>query len=213
MCARASLSGCPFNFDEKRWILIARYERILARVAQSKALERIWVRNLGWRLPRPDRGVWGFSLWSLPVAHPARSASDLVHLPIYRVGATNRDSPIALPSCTDSLRVPCPPDSSHSSRRFGPGCRIPDALFIAVSVGAELVRVGGLRVITPVAAKLAIVLAVLHALPEVHLIVVGLSIVAALLILALLCGNRGGPAARAEPGKGDPKGQHPWGPS
>jgi len=65
-----------------------------------------------------------------------------------------------------------------------------------------------LRVFAAVAAKLAIVLAVLHALLEVHLIVVGLSIVAALLILALLCGKRGGPA-RAEPDEGDPKNQHP----
>jgi len=66
-----------------------------------------------------------------------------------------------------------------------------------------------LRVIAPVAAKLAIALAVLHALLEVHLIVVALLIVAALLILVLLCGKRDGPTSRAEPGKGDPKGQHP----
>ena len=70
---------------------------------------------------------------------------------------------IALPGYTDSLSAPHPPDSSHPSRRFGPGCSVPEALFIAVSVGAELVRVGGLRVITPVAAKLAIVPAVLLA--------------------------------------------------
>src|SRR6266481_470043 len=109
-------------------------------------------------------------------AHPARSATDLAHLPIYRVAATNRDRPIAFPSCTDSSRAPRPQDSSHSSRRFGPGCRVPDALFIAVPVGTEVLRVGGLRVIAPVAAKLAIVLAILHALLEVHLIVVALLI-------------------------------------
>src|SRR6266850_642043 len=142
MCARASLSRCPFSFDEKG-------------------------------------------------------------------GSSNRDSPIAFPSCTDSLRAPRPPDSSHPSRRFGPGCRVPDALFIAVPVGTEVLRVGGLRVIAPVAAKLAIVLAILHALLEVLLTVVALLIVAAFPVLALLCGKRGGPAARAEPGKGDPKGQHP----
>jgi len=66
-----------------------------------------------------------------------------------------------------------------------------------------------LRVFAPVAAKLAIVLAILHALPEVHLIVVALSIVAALLTLALLCGKRSGPASRAESGARDPKSQHP----
>jgi len=66
-----------------------------------------------------------------------------------------------------------------------------------------------LRVIAPVAAKLAIVLAVLHALLEVHLIVVALLIVAALLILALLCGKRGGSTSRAEPSEGDPQSQHP----
>jgi hypothetical protein len=68
-----------------------------------------------------------------------------------------------------------------------------------------------LRVIAPVAAKLAIVLAILHALVEVHLLVVALLIVAALLILGLLWGKRGGPASRAEPGEGHPKCQHPQG--
>jgi len=70
-----------------------------------------------------------------------------------------------------------------------------------------------LRVIAPVAAKLAIVLAILHALLEVHSVSVWIvsagSIVAALLILALLCGKRGGPASRAKPGEGDPQSQHP----
>jgi hypothetical protein len=70
-----------------------------------------------------------------------------------------------------------------------------------------------LRVIGPVASKLAIVLAVLHALLEVQwvslLIVGAIWILAAILILGLLCGNRGGPAGRAEPGEGDPKCQHP----
>ena len=126
-----------------------------------------------------------------------------------KAGTRARASRIALPGCTDSLRAPRPPDSSHPSRRFGPGCRVPDALFIAVPIGTEVLRVGGLRVIAPVAAKLAIVLAILHALLEVQLIVIALSIVAALLILALLCGKRDGSTSRAEPGKGDPKGQHP----
>src|SRR6266436_5965 len=142
MCARASLSRCPFSFDEKG-------------------------------------------------------------------GSSNRDSPIAFPSCTDSSRAPRPPDSSHSSRHFGPRCRVPDALFIAVPIGTEILHVGGLRVIAPVAAKLAIVLAILHALLEVHLIVVAVSALAAILILFLLCGKRGGPASHAESGARDPKSQHP----
>jgi hypothetical protein len=70
-----------------------------------------------------------------------------------------------------------------------------------------------LRVIAPVAAKLAIVLAVLDALLEVHsvslLIVGAVSVLATILILVLLCGNRGGPARCAEPGEGDPQSQHP----
>jgi len=73
----------------------------------------------------------------------------------------------------------------------------------------EVARVAGLWVFAPVAAKLAIVLAILHALLEVQLIVIALSIVAALLILALLCGKRGSPASRAKPGEGDPQSQHP----
>jgi hypothetical protein len=88
-------------------------------------------------------------------------------------------------------------------------------LFIAVSVGAQLVRVVGLRVLAPVAAKLAIVLAVLRALLELHpvsvLIVVAGSILAAILILVLRCGNGGGPASGVESGAHDPKSQHPWG--
>jgi len=70
-----------------------------------------------------------------------------------------------------------------------------------------------LRVVAPVAAKLAIVLAVLDALLEVHsvsvLIVGAGSILVAILILFLPCGNRAGPASRAEPGEGDPQSQHP----
>ena len=116
-----------------------------------------------------------------------------------------------MPRCAYVLGAPRPPDSSHPSRRFGPGCRVPDALFIAVSVGTEVARVGGLRMIAPVAAKLAIVLAILHALlkvPSVFLLIaVAVSVLAA--ILSLLCGNRGGPASRAESGTGDPKSQHP----
>src|SRR6266852_6917308 len=65
--------------------------------------------------------------------------------------SSNRDNPIALPGCIASLRAPRPPYSSHPSRRFGPGCRVPDALFIAVPVGTEVLRVGGLRVIALVA--------------------------------------------------------------
>jgi len=70
-----------------------------------------------------------------------------------------------------------------------------------------------LWVFAPVAAKLAIVLAVLHALLEVHSvsvwIVVAGSILVAILIQVPLCGKRGGPASRAEPGEGDSQSQHP----
>jgi hypothetical protein len=70
-----------------------------------------------------------------------------------------------------------------------------------------------LRVLAAVAAKLAIVVAVLHALLEVHsvslLIAVAVPVLAAILILVLLCGNRGGPTSRAEPGEGDPQSQNP----
>jgi len=69
-----------------------------------------------------------------------------------------------------------------------------------------------LWVFAPVAAKLAIVLAVLHALLEVHSvslwIVVAGSILVAILIQVPLCGKRG-PASRAEPGEGDSQSQHP----
>jgi uncharacterized membrane protein len=68
-------------------------------------------------------------------------------------------------------------------------------------------------VIAPVAAKLAIVLAVLHALLEVHsvslLIFVAGLILTAILILAPLRGKRGDPTSRAEPGEADSKGQYP----
>jgi hypothetical protein len=62
-----------------------------------------------------------------------------------------------------------------------------------------------LWVFAPVAAKLAIVLAVLHALLEVHLIIAALSIVAAFLIVAPLCRKRGGPARRVECGHAIPR--------
>ena len=78
-------------------------------------------------------------------------------------------------------------------------------------MGAELARFAGLRVLVPVAARLAIVLAILHALLEVHLIVVALSIVAALLIVTLLCGKCGGSTSRTESGARNPKSQHPHG--
>jgi hypothetical protein len=87
------------------------------------------------------------------------------------------------------------------------------ALFIAVSVGAEVARVAGLRVLAPVAAKLAIMLAILHALLEVHFVSIlifrAVSALVAILILLLLCGNRGSQTSRAEPGEGDSKSQHP----
>ena len=79
----------------------------------------------------------------------------------------------------------------------------------------EVVCVVGLLVVVAVAAKLAIVLAVLQALLKVpsvfELIVVAVPVpvLVAILILALLCGNRGSPASRAEPGESDPKSQHP----
>ena len=130
-----------------------------------------------------------------------------------KAGTRARPIEIALPGCTDSLGAPRPPDSSHPSRRFGPGCGVSDALLIAVSVGTEVARVGGLRVIAAVAAKLAIVLAVLHSLLEVHsvslLIVGAVLVLAAILILGLLCGNCGSPASRAEPDEADSKCQHP----
>lgn len=111
--------------------------------------------------------------------------------------------------------MPRPPDSSHPSWCLGAGCRVPEALFVAVSVSTEVVPVAGLRVIAASAAELTIVLAVLQTLLKVRsvclLTIVAVSVLVAILVLILflLCGNRGGPASRAESGEGDPKSQHP----
>ena len=84
-------------------------------------------------------------------------------------------------------------------------------------------RVVRLLVVVAVAAKLAIVLAVLHALLKVPsvsvlIVVVAVSILVAIMFLGLilapalvlLCGNRGNKPGRAEPGEGDSKCQHPY---
>ncbi len=77
--------------------------------------------------------------------------------------------------------------------------RVPEALFVAVSIGTPVVHIAGLPVIAPVSAVLAIVLAVLHALlkgPSLSaLLVVAIRILVAIMISVLLsgllpCGSR-----------------------
>src|SRR6266852_5630837 len=85
---------------------------------------------------------------------------------------------IALPICTDSSSAPRPPESYRpsllfghgcSDRRFGRGFSVPEALFVAVLVGTEVVRVVGLLAIAVVVAILTIVLLpVLQALLKVR---------------------------------------------
>jgi hypothetical protein len=96
--------------------------------------------------------------------------------------------------------------------------RVPEALFVAVSIGTLVVRIAGLLVIAPVSAVLSIVLAVLHALlkgPSLSaLVVVAIRILVAIMITVLLsgvlpCGSRGRNITYVEPGDGDSKCQHP----
>jgi uncharacterized membrane protein len=71
-----------------------------------------------------------------------------------------------------------------------------------------------LLAIDVVVAILAIVLPVLQALLKVRSVsnfsVVASLVLVAILILVLLCGNRGSQTRRAESGEGDSKSQHPY---
>jgi hypothetical protein len=92
--------------------------------------------------------------------------------------------------------------------------RVMEALLISVSIRAAIVQIAGLLMVVTVAAKLAIVLAVLHALLKVPsltaLLVIAIWILVAILILALvLRGNRGIKTRSAEPGDGNSNCQHP----
>ena len=87
------------------------------------------------------------------------------------------------------------------------GRNVAIAVFVAVAIGVEVVRIPGLLVIAAVAAILTIVAAVLQALlkgPSCSaLIVVTALVLIAMLILVLLCGNRRTKSSRAKPGEGD----------
>jgi len=96
--------------------------------------------------------------------------------------------------------------------------RVPEALFVAVSIGTPVGRIAGLLVIAPVSAVLAIVLAVLHALlkePSLSaLLVVAIRIQVAIMIPVLLsgllpCGSRGRNIRCVQPGDGNSNCQHP----
>jgi hypothetical protein len=88
------------------------------------------------------------------------------------------------------------------------GCKVSEALPVAVLVGTEVVRIVGLLVVVTVPAKLAIVLAVTQPLLKVPSVVPVLAI--SIMILALLRGNRGSKTRRAKPGEGDSKSQHSY---
>jgi hypothetical protein len=87
------------------------------------------------------------------------------------------------------------------------------AVFVAVAIGVEVVRIPGLLVIAAVAAILTIVAAVLQTLlkgPSCSaLIVVTVLVLKAMLILVLLRGNSGTKSSRAKTGEGDSQCQHP----
>jgi hypothetical protein len=88
------------------------------------------------------------------------------------------------------------------------GRSVPEALSVTVSIGLQLARVVWLLVIIAVAAKLPVVLAIPQSLLKSASISV--LMIVALVVLALLCGNRGSDTSRAEPGEGDSKCQHPY---
>jgi len=90
---------------------------------------------------------------------------------------------------------------------FGRGCSVPEALFVPVLVGTEVIRVVGLLAIAVIVGILTTVLAVLQALLKVrfvsNFIVVAVSVLVAILVLRR--GNRGSQTRRAESGEGDSK--------
>ena len=99
-------------------------------------------------------------------------------------------------------------DVSASIVLFIIGSSVPEALSVTVSIGLQLARVVWLLVIIAVATKLPVVLAI----PQSLLKSASISelMVVAVVILALLCGNRGSDTSGAEPGEGDSKCQHPY---
>ena len=113
--------------------------------------------------------------------------------------------PVMLPVPQTLLEVT---DVSSSIVLFIIGRSVPEALSVTVSIGLQLARVVWLLVIIAVAAKLPVVLAIPQSLLKSASISVLMVVV--VVILALLRGNRGSDASRAEPGEGDSKCQHPY---
>jgi hypothetical protein len=101
----------------------------------------------------------------------------------------------------------------RTSERWLVGRDVAVAVFVAVTIGAEVVGVPGLLVVAAVAAILTIVTAVLQTLlkgPSCSaLIVVTVLVLKAMLILVLLRGNSGTKSSRANTGEGDSQCQHP----
>src|SRR6266403_1417004 len=113
--------------------------------------------------------------------------------------------PVMLPVPQSLLEVT---DVSASIVLFIIGRSVPEALSVTVSIGLQLARVVWLLVIIAVAAKLPVVLAIPQSLLKSASISV--LMIVAVVILALLRGNRGSDTSRAEPGEGDSKCQHPY---
>jgi len=113
--------------------------------------------------------------------------------------------PVMLPVPQTLLEVT---DVSSSIVLFIIGRSVPEALPVTVSIGLQVARVVWLLVIIAVAAKLPVVLAIPQSLLKSASISVLMVVV--VVILALLRGNRGSDASRAEPGEGDSKCQHPY---